>query len=371
MRSKPLVDHGTVKVLGDTLQGALAGVRERYGDGAMIVGTRTVGRRSSDGLGRTEQIEVEVVLPGTAQRRQAAARNAAETVEELCSEIERIETLVTEITGRAEAAAPPPPSTSTHPFARQLLAGGASRAAVDHLSRLFLAEANGQDHRAALEHLRSRLQVARRDDELAGVHILLGAPGSGRTELCLNLAAAERARGRRVLLLLLAPRHGGEVKRLQDAAVAAGYDAAVVHETDRFERCLDHVADYDLVLVDTPALGTSAMTGPRLRGVVAGRDDLHRHLVLPLDGDLDSRARLWEQGREWSADWLALTRGDLAGRPCRLLDVLLSAPLPVGLVAQGGCPDGHVLRPSQRDLVGLVLGATVSPDGVAFRQEEG
>lgn len=370
MRSKPRVEHGTVTVLGDTLQGAIGRARERYGDDACIVGTRTVARRNAEGLGRSTQIEVEVVLPGTAQRTSARADGAVQ-VAELRAEVERIESLVNEIAGRASEAETPVPADGAHPFARQFLAGGASRAAVEHLARLFAAESPADDPRSALEHLRGRLHVADGRDELAGIHFFIGTPGSGRTELCLNLAAAERARGRRVLLLLLAPRHGGDVKRLQDDAVARGYDAAVVHDSARFARCLDHVADYDLVLVDTPALGTDAMNGAGLRELVSARDDLHRHLVLPLDGDLDARSRLWEQGREWNADWLALTRGDLAARPARLLDVLLSAPLPVGLVSRAGQLGARVTRPTDRDLVRLVLGDVVPAAETANRAKEG
>ena len=78
-------------------------------------------------------------------------------------------------------------------------------------------------------------------------------------------------------MLSIAPRHRGEIKRLQEEAVAGGYDAAVVRDAAQFVRSLPHLSAYDAVLVDTPAWETPLLRDGELRACLAGREDLHRH----------------------------------------------------------------------------------------------
>jgi len=292
MPTQPRPEHGTSRVTGRSLKEALANARRLYGDGVRIAETRGVERRDAKGLGRSRHIEVVVALPG---------------------------------------AAPEPA-----PLDRALLAAGASPAAVRHLRRLREAE-GARDPRA---HLRAQLRAAGgRWQDLAGVHVFLGGAGAGKSDLVLGAAAALKAAGRKTLVLLLTPRHKGDVRRLQEEAAGRGYDAAVLREAGQFARSLPLLPRYDAVLVDTPCWHGSALRDEALRRFVADHEDLHRHLVLPLDLDLGDRERLWETGRAWNCDWLALTRGDLSARPGRLLDVLLTSPFPASLRATGPWPD--------------------------------
>ncbi|MBK9303288.1 MAG: hypothetical protein IPM94_05215 [bacterium] len=335
MSTQPRPEHGTSRVTGRTLKEALENARRLYGDGVRIAETRGVERRDAKGLGRSRHIEVVVALPDAAPELERRVRPAA-SVADLEAEVQRIEQLVAGLATEAAAAAAPEPPRAQDPLDRALLAAGSSPAAVRHLRRLREAE-GARDPQA---HLRGQLRAAGgRWQDLAGVHVFLGGAGAGKSDLVLGAAAALKAAGRKVLVLSLTPRHKGDVRRLQEEAAERGYDAAVLREAAQFARSLPLLPRYDAVLVDTPCWHGQSLRDETVRRFVADNEDLHRHLVLPLDLDLGDRERLWETGRSWNCDWLALTRGDLSARPGRLLDVLLTSPFPVSLRATGPWPD--------------------------------
>lgn len=362
MPTQPRPEHGTSRVTGRTLKEALQNARRLYGDDVRISETRGVERRDAKGLGRSRHIEVVVALPNGAPEPERRVRPSA-TVADLEAEVQRIEQLVAGLAGEAAAAAAPEPSHVQDPLDRALLAAGASPAAVRHLRRLREAE-GARDPRA---HLRAQLRAAGgRWQDLAGVHVFLGGAGAGKTDLVLGSAAALKAAGRKVLVLALTPRHKGDVRRLQEEAAGRGYDAAVLREAAQFERSLPLLPRYDAVLVDTPCWQGPALRDEALRRSVADNEDLHRHLVLPLDLDLGDRERLWETGRAWNCDWLALTRGDLSARPGRLLDVLLTSPFPVSLRATGAWPEELPRIADAGSLVELcAAGGVASPEAAA------
>ena len=88
--------------------------------------------------------------------------------------------------------------------------------------------------------------------------------------------------------------------------------------------------------------------------------------MVPLDLDHGDRERLWETARTWNADWLALTRSDLALRPGRLLGLLLTAPCPVSLLGRGSWPGNHPAIPDAAALVAIcTAGAGAAARGEA------
>jgi len=141
-----------------------------------------------------------------------------------------------------------------------------------------------------------------------------------------------------VLLLSFAPRHGGEIRRLQEEAAARGYDAAILRDATQLAGGLGYFEQYDAVLIDTPALESAALSDERTRRLLADHDEVHRHLLLPADADLAERERIWSAARAWNCDWLALTRLDLTARAGKLIDILLASPFPLSLVGGGAWP---------------------------------
>ncbi len=345
--SRPALESAPASVAAPTLEGALRRARALYGDDACILDTRRVALRESDGLGQSHAFEVLVGPPGTARalsarpRSRPPARAEADLTASLAGEVDRIERLVETIAGgrRPQEAAGGQP----YPLAEALRRAGASREAVQRLASLYRdhpAAARG-DPEAARTHLRAQLRTSKGAWEtFGGGHLFLGGAGAGKSDLVLGTAARLRRASRRVLVLSLLPRHGGEIRRLQLEAARHGYDAAVMHDPGQLARHAGRFADYDAVLVDTPALEAPALAAAGdLQSHVAQNATLHRHLVVPLDADLLEQAALWEAARRWNCDWTALTRLDRTRRPGKLLDLLARVSFPVSLCARGAWPE--------------------------------
>ncbi len=363
MSSKPTPETGAAildpvvhKIRGRTLRAALAGARREFGEDACIIETRSVTR------GDERFIEVSVCpAPGEtpiASTPPQPRPDPARTAEAIRAEVERIETMVETLVKR-EAAERAERETGfdDYPLAKRLLATGASLPAVRLLRRLYLAETGGRRPHTAERHLRDQLRTSGGDwASLAGCHLFLGGPGAGKTDLVLATAARLKDLGHRALVLTYAPRHAGEIERFREEATAHGYDAAILKDAAHLAAGLEIFAAYDVVLIDTPAHTGDVMSDPDLRDMLAGLENVHRHLVLPLDIDTPARERAWSEARGWNCDWLSLTRLDRTAGPGKLVDVLLSAPMAVSLVAGGEWPGSHPVIPDAADLVERILG---------------
>jgi hypothetical protein len=329
-------------VTGQTLQEALDNVRQQFGERACIVETRTASRRDDDGLGHTRLIEVSVVLPAvkTPAEPIAPERDRAEISDAIIAEIERIEHLVENLKPTDDDI----PATDGVGFAdyalgKALLTAGTSLPAVRHLRRLNVAESGRTDMASARDHLMGLMRTSGGQWEtLAGCHLFLGRPGAGKTDLILATAARLKTLDKRVLVLAYAPRHHGEVIRLQEEASARGYDAAILRDAAQLAGGLEYFAQYDAVLIDTPSLGSPALADEELHDLLAGQENIHRHMLMPMDAGLTERELIWGAARDWNCDWFAVTRLDLTKQSGKLVDVLLAAPQPVSLVGGGAWP---------------------------------
>lgn len=364
-------DEPAAVVEAPSLKEALRLVRQRYGEQARVIRSRTVTRRQPGGLGQVKTVEVLIQpgeresrsrpQPGSAPRPAAAAARLAG---EMAAEVDRIEALVRKISAR-QAGVGGLRRCRDNPVAESLVAAGAEPGVVVRLCERCQAEtgAGPRDHQALLGYLRRNLPTVRGGwADMAGMHVFLGAAGSGRTELVLRLAARLGESGRTVLVLSLLPRHAGEVRRLQAVAAAAGFDAAVIQKARQLAAAADHLADYDVVLLDAPAFGDGVGEDERdLHRFIIQNDAFHRHLVFPLDRDLLDSQELVAAARHWNCDWLALSRLDQTRRRGKLLNLLDRLPLPVSLLnAAGGERDGLQLASSDL-LADLVLDSAGRP----------
>lgn len=334
MQSSPQGDGGLATVLAPTLQDAYRRVKKDFGHDAVIVGSRTVERRQ--GLGRQRAVEVTVQTDAGAAV--AARRSApAESGEGLAVEVARIESLVASLEEQHARIMSDRPAATANPLARTLSEAGAGDETVAHLLARFSGETGKpeNDRPGFLSWLEENLAASNSDwDGFYGCHAFLGRADTGRSDLVLAAAAALSSRGRRTLMLSIMPAHRGEVRRLQTAAAAGQFDAAVIQNTDRIAAVAEHLAEYDAVLLDLPDLDEEPMaTGGELHRWLAANEGFHRHLVLPLDGDVRDQADLAPEARSWNCDWLTLTHTHRSRQWGKVLDLQRSFGLSLSLLA--------------------------------------
>ncbi|MCB1183737.1 hypothetical protein KDM41_09895 [bacterium] len=368
-----------------TLKDAYRIVRQDYGEDAVILGTRTVNQRQELGLGHERRIEVTVQLPGdeTTNPAPAAARPRAtrslaargatarpDASGEILAEVARIEELVAAIAADHARLTRHVRPHCDNRVAETLMENGASPEAVETLLTRFVSETglDPHDRPAAVTWLADSVQASNCTwDDFYGCHAFLGDAGSGRTDLVLTAAGLLQQRGRRTLVLSLMPPHGGDVRRLQGEAATGGFDAAVIRKAGQLAELEDHLAGYDVVLVDMPALGSAEMdeSGP-VHAWLARNATFHRHLLVPLDRDPRDMAGLRAAARTWNCDWIVLSRTDMTTRPAKMLDVLASVPVPVSLVGARPRSGGDGLEIAQSEtLLDAMLAASVTAGPVA------
>ena len=335
-----------------TLKEALRQVRIRYGENARVIRSRSLTRRQPGGLGREKVVEVLVEPPAGGRRQRATAIDrtvgkppSPALTREIAAEVERIEDLVRQIAVDQAGHHDRRQRLQHNPVGEALVKAGADPGVVVRLSERFQAEtgADPRDRTAFLQYLARNLPTGRGGWEgFAGTHVFLGAPGVGRTELVLAVAAKLSAAGRQVLVLNLLPRHNGEVRRLQAEAAKHGYDAAVIQKPRQLNAAAEHLARYEAVLMDAPALGRAGSRGEDvLQRDLIQNPSLHRHLVFPLDRDLRDCRGILDEARAWNCDWLALSRVDQTSLRGKILDLLDRFPLPVSLVGDCDWPEGE------------------------------
>lgn len=340
---------------GTTLKEAYRRVENRYGKNVIILGSRKITRRQEKGLGHEELIEVTVQPPGQEPPRRAAARlerplaptgsvertaspaATGDLVREITSEVERIERLVREATSLGQVRGEWF-ELEGNPLAESLLTAGTAPETVSNLLTRFAGETGAAvtDRPAALDWLKNNLRASNCGwDGFFGCHAFLGESGTGRTSLVLGAAAEQRAHGRKTLVLNLHPAHSGEIRRLQNAAAHHGFDAAILRKDGQLERSEAHFGQYEVVLLDLPALDhPSLATGAQVHRWLARNSGFHRHLIVPLDRDLADLGGLARAARDWNCDWLAASRLDRTRLQGKLLNLAEIVPLPYSLTSE-------------------------------------
>jgi hypothetical protein len=167
-----------------TLKEALRLVRQRYGDDVRVIRSRSVNRRLRGRLGSERVVEVLVEPPAHRRGRGPHAPAVAEApgvgrplTAEIAAEVERIETLVRQLTTDHHRGGGVRPLAPMSPVAEALVAAGADTEVVARLLDRFAAE-TGQDpgdRTAVLTYLTQCLPASGgRWEDFGGCHVFVG-----------------------------------------------------------------------------------------------------------------------------------------------------------------------------------------------------
>ncbi len=331
-------------VVAPDMNTALRIIKRRYGEDALILGTRSRNRRKEGALALIEEVEVDVGLGSAvagAQTRDmgggVGGREAGQPApRSLETELQRVEELLDQFEADLDGMRTSATGRDRYPLSAALERLGIGRPALEALIADHVEEvppANQAEPHAAIDRLGQVLACVEPMSlsDLRGHHALLGAPGVGKTALAHKLAGRVAAGGARVVVLSYDSRHEGENLRLERAATELGFEAAVAPDRDAFLGALRYLKDRDLVIIDMPPLVDAHWALLSEGEAILKGDPLLRHLVLAADGG-------WRQTKLalQRCDFLALTRADLASPLLPGLELAGSAEFSLSFVA-GGC----------------------------------
>ncbi len=368
---------GTEIVTAPNLKEAYRKVRLIYGEDAAILGTRTVTMRSDNGLGQEKIVEITLAddastgkaaparTVGHARFRapkeavQAAGSGRSSLHEAISAELDRIDDLVAEISGGLATGRGAKSGPAGGTVGRVLAEAGTTPETIVRLVQRYEVETEGQFQEGPQlrQWLARQIPAADCDwDGFFGCHAFLGYSRPQRQELVLSTCERFRALGREILLLVVMPQNEGTVRRLQVEAARCGYDAAIIRNHEQLRRCEDHFDQYEAVVLELPDLDCEGMSGSTaVHDWLAGNAGFHRHLVVPLDGDLEDVPLLAHQARHWNCDWLAVSRPSRFNRTGKLFDILEKLPLPVSLTASISGQETKVTIARAGELLGEIM----------------
>jgi flagellar biosynthesis protein FlhF len=186
--------------------------------------------------------------------------------------------------------------------------------------------------------LSRRLRVVEEAASLRGVVALVGATGAGKTTTLAKLAARHvQSHGRQsVALIGTDDFRVGAHDQLLHYGRALGVQTFTASDASELSRLLQHVADRDLVLIDTPGL---TMRDARLPSVIdtlkANAEVVRTTLVLPanvLPGSLEHSVQAYAP---LAPESCILTKLDEAPTPGAALSIVLRHGLAIEFVTDG------------------------------------
>jgi flagellar biosynthesis protein FlhF len=159
------------------------------------------------------------------------------------------------------------------------------------------------------------------DETYAPVEVFVGPPGVGKTTTIAKIAAQERARhGQRLGLLSADGFRVGAIEQLRLYADILGAPFEAARTPDEFSRVLADVRRP--LLVDTAGRSPSDDVSKDMFRVLASRDDVRTHLVIPASTTPRGAERLFERFADARPTRVALTRLDEAESIGALVSVL-------------------------------------------------
>lgn len=247
-----------------------------------------------------------------------------------------------------------PPDAAADPFEAAALSA-LSPALRERLAGCARGARSAED---ALERVRAALasRIAPQPEALdppAGLHLVAGADGCGKTTAAVKLArlGAMRLGSERVALISYASACPGAWAQLTVMCAPLGIDCFRAADPHALKALVDELLTRRLLVIDH-GNGPAAEDASRTRGLLKdmGLDKRVRwHLVLPADASSASiRRMLARVGQGWHD--AIVSRLDLAGDPWPAIEALHEAQLPLGW-----CSDSRDLHAGLRNLSAQAL----------------
>jgi flagellar biosynthesis protein FlhF len=219
----------------------------------------------------------------------------------------------------------------------------------------------GRRRGASLVSLRDALAqrlatLASADDDYAPVEVFVGPPGAGKTTTIAKIASQERARRGRSLGLVAADGFRvGAVEQLRIYADVLRAPFHVVRSADDLEAVLS-TGRRRHVLVDTAGRAPTDPGAAELFDVLASRQDVRTHLVLPASTSPRAARRLFDTFAPARPSRLVITKLDEADSLASLVGVLRDQQLPISYLGTGQRVPEDLSRATARTLAASVLG---------------
>jgi len=233
----------------------------------------------------------------------------------------------------------------------------------DELTPAELADP-GVVQQTLVRQIAARIPVApgvQPSTQALGTIALLGPTGVGKTTTLAKLAAAYKLRhGRRVGLVTCDTYRIAAVEQLRTYANIIGLPVRVASTPQEMGGAIESLADYDVVLIDTPGRSQHDATRlEELRQFIDAADPDERHLVLSAAASEPVIERAAERFGQLGPDRLLITKLDEAVVYGPVVTAAARLSLPLGFVTTGQEVPDHIERANPDRLARLVLG--ISP----------
>jgi flagellar biosynthesis protein FlhF len=230
----------------------------------------------------------------------------------------------------------PAAAPATGVVAARLVAAGIDPALADAVAAgIPTREQRGLSAAGVRRALEAHLApLAGADHTYAPVEVFIGPPGVGKTTTIAKIAAQERVRHGRSLGMIAADAfRAGAVEQLRTFAAIIGAPFRAARTAEEIGRAID-MARHTL-LVDTAGRSPADGDLRDLRRLLARRDDVRTHLVLPGDTSVRSARRIFQTFADARPDRVVLSKLDEAEAPSALVLWLMERGIPVSYVTDG------------------------------------
>lgn len=338
-----------------TVREALAAVKTELGPEALVLSTRMVPSPGMSGWMGARLVEVTAVLDRTepVDQTEGVDMNHVSAPRIDASADRRLESSKADVPGSRHSD-----SLAVHArgVAARLEASGIDPAVARVLASHPAMQARGAGSPVIRRALAEQLASLMADDtEGKAIEVFIGPPGAGKTTTIAKVAA--QARARRSTRFGLVAADGFRVGAVEQLRLYAGIldsPFCVARSGDELAQALDGVRGP--LLVDTAGRSPADGGAADILQVLAGRDDVRRHLVLPAGTAPADARRVIARFAPAAPDRLVLSRLDEVQSVGPLLGVIADAKLPLSYFTNGQNVPDDLQRATAPALADWVLG---------------